>query len=61
MSFSQIASAYGVARATVRRLCKENGVPTYLIGTARVVGPAHWPRLRWLVERHVESRPARSA
>jgi hypothetical protein len=45
-SISQIARGHGVARATVRRLIEELGMPTYWIGKARVVDPADWPRLR---------------
>lgn len=50
-NISRIADEHGLTRHEVRTLIVEHGVPSYLIGTSRVVSPEDWPRLERFVRR----------
>lgn len=60
LSISEIAARHGLHRTEVRALILTHGVPTARIGTARVVAPADWPRLRGLLKSY-QKQKARGA
>ncbi len=56
LTISQVAADYGLQRGQVAFAIDYFGIRTNRIGMARVVTPAHWPRLKSILERYAEAR-----
>lgn len=60
-SITAIAARHGLHRTEVTAIITMHAVPTARLGSARVVAPADWPRLKVLVRRYLDAKAREQA
>jgi hypothetical protein len=59
-NITAFADAHGLERYEVTTLMDEHGVPSYFVGTSRLVDPEHQPRLEKLLRKLARRKAAKA-